>query len=704
MLFSYNWLQTFFEKKLPEPKVLADLIIRHGFEVEFMEKKGKDTIFDLAILSNRPDCFSHIGIAREISAILGCKLILPKTKFKSQKAAPATKSLVNVAIAEPEACLRYSARVVLGVKVGPSPDWMRQRLEACGLRSINNVVDATNYVMLEMGQPLHAFDWDKLENRQSNSPRANKAKKIIVRYAAKDETIEILGGKQYKLAADTLVIADETGALAIGGIKGGKRAEIDDKTTTIIIESANFNSRAIRIASRNLGLQTEASLLFGHSPDYSQTGAAADRAAALIAQITPAAAGEPRPAQLGEVRRLRLDGRGSVQIAAGALDAGLPAAKAKKITLKLDRVENLLGCDVQTARIKKILEPLGFSVRKGNGSIMDVAVPSRRIDISAPEDLIEEIGRIGGYDKIVAKAPVGPVAAPEKNYFWHWKNTIKDALAARGWTETRNYSFVSPRDCENFGFNLKNSLEIKNPVNADMAFMRPSLLVNIAKNIAKNPDCAALRQFEVGKIFGVNLRMEPTMLAGIARGTSFFEAKGALEFVCQRLGLANFKCVPLGEKMDSLFDAGRSARIFANGREAGILGRISSSISARLGLEDAIVFELSVDVLAAMATELIEYRPISTHPRAVRDLAILAPREVLAQTIIDAMQKAAGHLARSIAPVDVYQGDKIAAGLKNIVFRITYQANDRTLSGNEIDKMQADIIKAVETCGWQVRK
>jgi phenylalanyl-tRNA synthetase beta chain len=247
-------------------------------------------------------------------------------------------------------------------------------------------------------------------------------------------------------------------------------------------------------------------------------------------------------------------------------------------------------------------------------------------------------------------------------------------------------------------------LEIKNPVNADLAFMRPSLLINLAKNIAKNPDAAGLRQFEVGKIFGVSLRMEPTMLAGVVRGASFFDAKGSLEFVCKQLGLADFRCAAPGGKTDSLFDAGQSARIFANGREIGILGRISPSIARAIGLNEAIVFELSVDVLAAMATEKIEYKPISAHPCAIRDLAILAPREVYAQIIIDVMRAAAGPLVKSIEPIDIYQGDKISAGLKNIAFRITYQANDRTLSGSEIDKMQADIIVVIEAAGWQIRR
>jgi phenylalanyl-tRNA synthetase beta chain len=676
MLFSYNWLQSFFEKKLPEPDALADLIIRHSFEVEGIEKKNRDAIFDISILSNRPDCFSHIGIAREIGAVLGLKLILPKTKPIKAKTATAAKTLVDVKIENPEACRRYTAMVVSGVKIGPSPKWMQERLEACGMRAINNVVDATNYVLLETGQPLHAFDWDKLQNAGSKT----KAKKIIVRFAKKGETIDALTGKKYELGQKILVISDETGALAVAGIKGGKRAEISEKTTTIVIESANFDRRSVRAASRKLGLQTDASLRFEHDLDPGQTAEAGQRVAALIAQISG-----------GEVL-------------AGAVDRYSAPAKSKKIILDMEAAENLLGIQLQTARVKKILESLGFSVRKGKGLALEVVVPTRRTDVSAAQDLIEEIGRVGGYEAIVSELPAAAIMPASKNYFWLWKNIAKDALVAAGWTETRNWTFISGADCQNFDFKEGDVLEIKNPVNADLRYMRPSLLPGLLKNAAANPQTDDLRQFEVGRIFAPDLRMEPTMLAGFARGGSFLEVKGALEFVCGRLSVNDFRCVPLGDRVDSLFDPARSARVFANGKEIGIVGQLSAAVAAALGLKPMAVFELSLDVLSVMAVQKIEYKPISTQPVAIRDLAVLAPAREYAQEVAEVIVKAGGSLVRSVEPIDIYEGANIPRGMKNIAFRVIYQAKDRTLSGKEIDDLQNATIKALEGRGWQIRK
>lgn len=677
MLFSYNWLQSFFDKKLPEPKELARLIIGHSFEVEAMEKSGKDTVFDIAILSNRPDCFSHAGIAREIAAILGYKLNLPKLKAAKAKTPIAAKSMVEVQVADAAGCPRYSAKVVTGVKVGPSPKWLQERLAACGLRAINNIVDATNYVMLETGQPLHAFDWDKL------AAGRGKTKKIIVRYAADGEVIEALGDKKYQLTPAMLLITDEAGPLAIAGIKGGKRAEISQETTTIVLESANFNPRSVRLTSRSLGLVTDASIRFAHDMDRGQTLEVVERVADLVAQISGG------------------------QVAAGAVDRNPNPVKPKKLVLGMEKAESLLGAQIQTARAKKILELLGFTVRKGNKADLEVTVPTRRTDVTIPEDLMEDIGRIDGYEKVAAVATNGPVLPPAVNYFWLWKTILRDAMIACGWSETRNYTFVSETDCKKFGYATKDLLEIKNPVNADFAFMRPGLLINLAKNILKNPGREDLDQFEIGKIFGSGKRNEPTMLAGISKRRTFFEVKGTIEFALKRLGIESCVFEPAAAEKavaGDVYNLARTARLVVGKKAIGYLGQLSDEAAAAAGIKPAIIFELSVDELARMATRKNDYKPISTHPAAIRDLAVLVPREVLAQNIINEIVKSAGILAVSVEPIDIYEGSEIPRGSKNIAFRINYQAKDRTLGGEEIDALQAKVTAAVEARGWQVRK
>jgi phenylalanyl-tRNA synthetase beta chain len=676
MLFSYNWLQTFFEKKLPKPEVLADLIMRRSFEVEGLVKKGGDAVLDVAVLSNRPDCLSHIGMAREIAAALDHKANFPKIKKDAPKKAPTTRSRVSVEVKNNNQCRRYCAKMVQDVKVGPSPKWMQERLVACGLRPINNVVDSTNYVMLETGQPLHAFDWDKLDKGTSKA----KAKKIVVRTAQKGEKMETLDDKICALDPSMLVIADSARPLAIAGIKGGKTAEISAKTRTIIIEAANFNQKAIRQASRRLGLVTDASVRFAHGLDPNEAEPAANRCANIICEIANA------------------------QPLAGMADAYPRKVMPKRILLNSEAGESLLGRAMPTAQTKKILEALGFSVRKASGASLDVLVPTRRSDVGAWQDLVEEVGRITGYEELEPKMPCVIVLPAKTNYFWKWKNIAKDALVQAGYFETRNYTFICEKDIKVFDVSQKSLLEVKNPVNIDLRYLRPSLLVNLLKNAANNLPEAVLRQFEIGKIFGASLRMEPTMVAGFSTKDSFFEMKGSLEFLCHRLGIMEFSAAPLAPGVNSLFETEQSARVIANKKEIGIFGRISKKVAESLDIAPVFAFELSMDVLALIATEKIIYRPISTHPQAVRDIAVVTPRNVYCQTIIDVIKSAAGPLLVAVQPFDIYEGAGIAKGAKNIAFHLAYQSGERTLAGKEVDELQARVIKALEERGWQVRK
>lgn len=680
MLFSYEWLQSFFNKKLPRPRELADLILARAFEVEGIEKIGKDWVLDINILSNRPDCLSHIGMAREIGAMLKIKPVIAKPKTGKIKGMPLAKSLVAVEIKDHNACFRYTGLAVTGTKIGPSPDWVARRLKACGLRPINNVVDVTNYIMLETGQPLHAFDWDKL------TPGRGKAKKIIVRRANAGETIKTLEGKIHKLTPEMAVIADEAGPLAIAGIKGGKRAEIDKKSSNVVIEAANFDARTIRRASRALGLCTDASHRFEHNIDPNLTTEAGLRAAELIVKT------------------------GGGKILAGTADKYPRPVKAKKIVLNLEKAENLLGVPVQTAQVKKILDMLGFSSRKTNSVNFEITVPSRRADAVLAEDIVEEIGRMDGYEKIEAAVPLARITLPQKNYFWDRKNKIKDALSVAGYSETRNYSFVSEVDCQNFGLDVKNLLEVKNPVNEDLRYLRPTLLVNLLKNIAKNPECADLRQFEIGKVFATNLRMEPTMVGGFSLMSSFFEAKGALEFIFERLHIADFFIAPFtGEKRKSggkIFDFDESAAIFAGKKEIGFLGRLSRKTVKNLGIAAApTVFELNTDLLAEFASETVKYKIISPHPEALRDISVDVPYQTLTASVIDVIKETEGaELIKSIEIPDKPYNypDKMT---KNILIKFHLRSDEKTLSGEEIDDWQKNAIAAVErNPEWRVKK
>jgi phenylalanyl-tRNA synthetase beta chain len=678
MLFSFEWLQSFFNKKLPESHQLARLVLSRGFEVEGIKKTGKDWLLDISILSNRPDCLSHIGMAREIGAILGLKPNFAKPKAVKSKNQIAARSLIAVEIQDQKICPRYTAMAVAQTKVKPSPGWMARRLEACGLRAINNVVDATNYAMLETGQPLHAFDWDKLAQGRA------KAKKIIVRTVEKGESIKTLDGKIFDLQPWMALIADESGPLALAGIKGGKRAEIDADSSTIILESASFDARTIRHTVRHLGLSTDASYRFERNIDASGTLYAAQRAAELIA----------------------LTGGG--RVLAGAADKYFNPAKPKKVILNLPVAETLLGAPIQTAAAKKYLEALGFSSRKAGRDELEITVPPRRADVAIAQDIVEEIGRIFGYEKIKPEFPCVEILPPGKNYFWQQKNAARDAIAAAGYSETRNYSFISAKDCQNFNVETARLLEITNPINADLRFLRPALLINLLKNFCANREFENLRQFEIGKIFAKDRRDEPTMLAGAARNSSFREVKGALEFLASRLRVSNFAIVPLESEKDpcdDFFDSSCRARILAGKTHIGALGRLHGRIALNLGIEPPMVFEMDFGLLAKNIAEKIIYQPLPEHPKSVRDISVDMPARTFSGDVVEAARAADD--SRLIESFEIpgepyyYPGNKN----KNILFRFHLRSDEKTLSGQEIENWQKNAIAAIErNPEWRVKK
>jgi len=420
MLFSYNWLQSFFQDKLPAPKKLAEILTLHSFEVEEIKKNKNDSVFDLDITANRAaDCFSHLGIARECSTFLNLKLQMPNLKITENK--DKIDDFIKVSIKNKNDCLRYTGRVIRGIKVKESPKYIQNRLISCGLEPINNIVDAANYVMLELGQPLHAFDLDKINGSR-----------IIVRKAKNNEKIEALDGKTYKLDENVLVIADSKKSLAIAGIKGGKSSAIDNQTKNIFIESANFNRLSIRKTSRKLRIKTDASFRFEHGMDSNMTEMAVDRLAKLITEIAG-----------GKIAKNRVDVFSKKVI-------------SRKIKLDLTQVEKLLGIKISKKDIFKILKSLGLEIDNN----LKVKIPSIRPDIIESNDLIEEIGRIYGYEKIVPVFPKLALMPAQRNQKIVWQERVKNILKASGFFETYNYSFISKKIGDYLGNNLA---ELENP-------------------------------------------------------------------------------------------------------------------------------------------------------------------------------------------------------------------------------------------------
>ena len=660
MIFSYNWLQSFFKKKLPPPQKLADFLTMRFAEVEEIKKWGNDFIFNIEIKPNRAgDCFSHLGVAREVSAILNFKIKNPDIKALRDKKLK-SGDIIKVEVKEKNACSRYTAAIMTDFKILPSPKWLADRLRACGLRPINNIVDIANYVMLETGQPLHAFDAEKI-----------KGGKIIVRFAKRGENISALDGEKYELDENILVIADKDKPMAVAGIKGGRSAEIDQKTKFIVLESANFDSRVIRRGSQKLKLRTDASLRFENGIDPNLTEFAVKRAVFLIERMA----------------------RGKT--VTGLIDFYPKRNKPKKINLKLNYLKALLGIEI--SKPENILKALGFKVKARNSKILEVEVPTRRLDINLPEDLIEEIGRIHGYEKIPAAFSRASLIPPEINEELLWENKIKDILKGIGFIETYNYSFLPS------GQSL---IELKNPLSKEHKYLRNSLIPGLLKNNRNNKynvkQGEEIRIFETGKIFQKSGK-EKKMLTGIISGENkFYDVKGVIDLLFQGLGIGrvwydDYQATAEDSNSD-LWHMKKCAEIKVDRQELGFLGEMKKGPGTA-------VFDLDFEKLQKLASEEHEYRFLSRYPSAVRDLAVLVPPLTKVEQVLNVIENTGGVLVRDVDLFDIYEGDELPEGKKNLAFHIIYQSDKKTLASEEIDKIHQKIIKTLEKkITWQVRK
>jgi len=672
MKFSFLILQSFFNQKLPKPEKLAEILTMHLFSVEDIEKIGKDFLFEIEVLPNRPDCYSHLGIAREIGALLGYKLKLLNSKVKEEKNIK-TKDFIKVEVKI--GCIRYTGRVILNPKIEESPDWLKERLRVCGIQPINNIVDITNYVMLELGQPLHAFDLEKI-----------KGKKIVVRKARKGEKILTLDDEKYELDKDVLVIADLKRPIAIAGIKGGKFSGISKNTKILFLESANFEKGAIRKSSRKIDLRTDASLRFEHGLDPNLTEFAVNRASFLISEITGA------------------------KVAKGLVDFYPQKVSQKKVKFNPERTNSLLGIEIPTKKQIKILKNLGFEIKERKRKL-EVSVPTFRQDVLNEEDLVEEVGRIFGFDKIKPCFPKTILTFPKENLDLFWENFIKDNLKEMGFSETQNYSFLSFELAKKLGFTFKDLIEIKNPVSLEFQFLRPSLICGLLKNIKENQKrFEKIKIFEFGKIFKKekNKKIERKMVAGAVFGNKFFELKGVLDTLFSRMGISDFwfdfyKPTP-EESKRSLWHLKKSSEVKIGEDEIGFLGEISQKVLFELEIEKGVTaFEIDFEKLSKLATEEKEFEKISPYPAILRDISVLVPEQVLVEDVLKKIQESGGEVIEDVDLIDIFEKEQ--EGQKSLTFRIVFRAKDRVLEPKEVEKIFQKIVKNLEKKPtWQVRK
>ena len=638
-------------------------------------------VIEFDLTPNRPDCLSVYGIAREISAITGNPLRPIEINLIEQ--GPPVEEVTSVLIEDPDLCPRYTARVILDVKIAPSPWWMRWRLNAVGLRPINNVVDITNYVLMELGHPLHAFDYRKLEENR-----------IVVRRAKDGEELVTLDGELRKLRSDMLVIADARKPVALAGIMGGEDSEVTDRTTEVLLESAYFNPVSIRKTSKALGMHTEASHRFERGTDIEGLVTASARAAQLMAEI-----------------------------AGGTICRGMADAYPKKrtrfhIKFRPQRCNYLLGTEISTEEMEDIFRRLKFKTLREPDGTISVEAPSFRPDIEREVDLVEEVARIYGYDKIPTFMPFGEVPEAEPNLRERLRNIARKVMLGSGLSEAVNYSFYDPG-----WFDMillpeddprRRTVKLRNPLSREQSVMRttlvPSLLENVSWNIRHQ--VRQVKLFELARTFWPKsdhpeeLPLEREMLGGVLSGTmsagtwcdperepDFFDLKGIVEELLDGFGVKEAKFI---RSEEPFLHPGRSADLIVGGEKVGILGEVHPDVLERWDIPQRVyLFELDFDLLCEVSDLSRRFTPIPQYPKLTRDIALLVRSDLPSEEVTEII-RSFSPLISSVRLFDLYEGDRIPEGLKSLAYTIDFVSPERTLTDQEVDEELRRLLRTLE--------
>ncbi len=687
MNISYNWLKDLIEFDLP-PRAAADELTRVGLTVEGVEPVAGDHVFDIDLTSNRSDCLSHLGVARELGVITGQKLkiagpnaVRPGDVDPDSIPFPAVLAPEIVRIDAPELCGRFTARIIRNVKVGPSPAWLVERLEAIGERSINNIADVTNYVMHELGQPMHAFDLDKLSGHR-----------IVVRRARHGETLKTLDEVERKLDQAMLAICDADSPIAVAGIMGGYDSSITDETVNVLLEVAYFKRENIRQTSRALNLSTEASYRFERGVDIENLLRASERAAQLIAELAGGESADPVDLYPGKAEPTSID--------------------SKDISRAVRR---LTGMEVDRTECLRILSALGIGITEQTETFNRFVAPSWRHDISIEEDLVEEVARHAGYERIEELLPAS-IQAGEYQAAEPRKKTLRRTLTALGFDEALSYSFIQT--------NFDGMFELLPAVGAEPVTlldsvidgairMRPSLLPGLieAVRLNFNHQRKDLMLFEIGRVFsnaGSGELPDEREVLGMAitgeernesrdaagRKLDLFDLKGSLEAALASIGCDDIKFS--AEDVKHL-RRGQSAAIFLNRKKVGTLGRLNEEIAADYKFKQAIyVAEIDLQTVLGAATAAVVYRPLPRFPAVVRDVSLILRRDQTYADVRAVMLSAAGDTLDSVSFVDNYEGKGMGENERSLTVRLEYRSDDRTLTEEEVSAEHDRIVAATE--------
>ncbi|MBR6905391.1 MAG: phenylalanine--tRNA ligase subunit beta [Selenomonadaceae bacterium] len=642
-----------------------------------------DVVLEFELTANRGDCFSVFGLVREAAVLTGNAPKWPEIKVREDDAAKAA-DMVKIGIDAPELCSRFSARVLKNVKLGPSPAWMQQRLAGAGIRAINNVVDVTNFVMVELGQPMHAYDYDQVAGHS-----------LTARRAVAGENLHTLDDSSRLAKGDELVIADAEKAAGLAGIMGGLETEITEKTTTVVLEAASFNGASIRRTARACGLHSEASGRFERGVDVTKTVRALDRAAQLLQDM------------------------GACTVTQGVVDVYPVKKEEASVTFTAEQINQRLGTEIPADKMTAILASLGFGVQSQGGGYQ-VSVPSWRNDVSCMEDLSEEVARIYGFENIPSSLPHGRVMQGRQSDVQNFTDKIKSVLAGLGMNEELSFSFTHPSMFDKLQIPadspLRQAVPIMNPLTDEYPLVRTTLLSSIFENTVrnfsrKNED---IRLFEVAPVFypkALPIAEQPRevlKLAGLIMGrrnalgwnqgkeeVDFYDMKGIVEELLAQLSIANYT-VEAGEH--HAMHPGKTA-LFKKGREViAAVGEVHPAVAAAFGIpKKMFIFEMDVKTLMKYTAKGFHCELLPKYPAISRDLAMLVDTDVAAGEIEQTIVKNGGKFLREVTLFDVYTGKQIAEGKKSLAFAIKFQSGDRTLTDEEADVSFRNILSAVES-------
>jgi phenylalanyl-tRNA synthetase beta chain len=635
-----------------------------------------DVLFEIEVTANRGDWLSHLGVAREIAALKKTKLRLPRIALKERRSS--IRDAVSIQIQEKTKCKRYSARLLTDVKIGASPEWLKRRLTSVGMRPINNVVDVTNYVMLEFGQPLHAFDYDKLAQRR-----------IVVRCARSGERFTTLDGKDRELRSDTLMICDGNKPIAIGGIMGGANSEINESTTTILLESAHFDPHSIRRTSKHLKLSTDASQRFERLCDIEMTVRALNRAAQLLSEIADAS------------------------IARGIIDVYPAKHRNKSIVLRVNRCNQILGTDLQKKVMRSLLERLGFTCTDRAGDSLRVTVPSFRGDVTEEIDFVEEVARLYGYNNIETKFR-SSIYLPEVASQNDFTGGLRNYLVGAGFHEIVTNSM---QETETAALGNSNHISVLNPVSVDMSALRTNLLTSGIEAVSRNLNKGQkdLRLFEIGKAYSRNVAGKPGLgdfreeerlflaLTGSSvpltwdatpRSVDIYDLKGEIESLARKIFLDKVRFIYYSTTK-TLTD--ETILVEINETYAGYLGRVNRRILNLFDVkQDVYVSELSLGILAKGHIGIKQYQAVQRFPSVIRDLAFVVDDKLEVEKLVEVIEENSFGMVGRIDLFDVYVGDRIGKGKKSCAFTLEFVSREKTLTDKEVDVVVAKIVSGAE--------